>query len=70
MEIKEGWTFENFYWMEGPLPGDVGKRIVVLHNGQATQCSNCLCRAGVDCQAMGVGKACELGQDDTLLAGS
>ena len=46
--------------MEGPLPGDVGKRIVVLNNGQATQCSHCLRRAGAGCRAMGIGKACEL----------
>ena len=36
MQLTEGMCFENYYWMEGPLPGDVGKRIVVLHNGQAT----------------------------------
>ena len=58
MELDEGKSFENFYWLEGPLPGDVGKRIVVLHQGQATQCSNCLRRAGAGCPAMGIGKAC------------
>ena len=45
--------------MEGPLPGDVGKRIVVLHSGQITQCSHCLSKAGSGCPAMGIGKACE-----------
>ena len=60
MQLIEGMCFENYYWMEGPLPGDVGKRIVVLHNGQATQCSYCLRRAGGGCPAMGIGKACEL----------
>ena len=58
MELESGQTFENFYWMEGPLQGDVGKRIVVLHTGQATQCSHCLRRAGAGCPAMGIGKAC------------
>ena len=58
MELDQGVTFENFYWMEGSMQGDVGKRIVVLHGGQATQCSHCLCRAGVGCPAMGVGRAC------------
>ena len=61
IELEEGKTFENYYWMEGPLPGDVGKRVVVLHNGQATQCSHCLRRAGLGCPAMGIGKACEAG---------
>ena len=46
--------------MEGPLPGDVGKRVVVLHNGQATQCSHCLLRAGYGCSAMGMGRACKM----------
>lgn len=61
VELDEGKTFENYYWMEGPLPGDVGKRIVVLHNGQTTQCSHCLRRAGAGCPAMGIGKACQMG---------
>ena len=60
MQLNQGTCFENYYWMEGPLPGDQGKRIVVLHNGQTTQCSHCLRRAGAGCPAMGIGKACEL----------
>ena len=60
MELDQGKTFENFYWLEGPLQGDVGKRIVVLHSGQATQCSHCLRRAGGGCPAMGIGKACHM----------
>ena len=36
MELDQGKSFENFYWLEGPLPGDVGKSIVVLHQCQAT----------------------------------
>ena len=59
MELEKGQSFENFYWMEGPLPGDVGKRIVVLHNGQPPQCSHCLLRRGAGCRAMGIGKACQ-----------
>ena len=58
MNLDEGKYFRNYYWMEGPLPGDVGKRIVVLHHGQVTQCSHCL-RAAGGCQAMGIGKICE-----------
>ena len=57
MYLDEGKSFFNYYWMEGPLPGDAGKRIVVLHNGQSTQCSNCLRTSG--CPALGIGKACE-----------
>jgi len=58
MHLSEGMCFENHYWMEGPLPGDKGRRIIVLHNGQATQCSHCLRRAGSGCPAMGIGRAC------------
>ena len=53
--------FNNFYWMEGPLSGDQGKRVLVLHNGQIPQCSHCLRRAGNGgCPAGGNGKACNL----------
>ena len=34
MILDKGKTFENFYWMEGPLPGAKGRRITVLHPGQ------------------------------------
>ena len=57
MYLDEGKSFFNYYWMEGPLPVDAGKRIVVLHNGQSPQCSNCLRSSG--CPALGIGKACE-----------
>ena len=30
MQLDEGKSFKKYYWMEGPPPGDVGKRIVVL----------------------------------------
>ena len=59
VEMEQGISFENYYWLEGPLPGDIGKRIVVLHNNQPPQCSHCLRRAGLGCPAMGNGKACE-----------
>ena len=39
MEMFQGASFNNFYWMEGPLAGDTGARITVLHPGQITQCS-------------------------------
>ena len=44
--------------MEGPLAGDAGCRITVLHNGQVQQCSHCLRRATL-CPGGGNGKACE-----------
>ena len=59
VELNQGVSFENYYWLEGPLPGDVGKRIVVLHSNQPPQCSHCLQRAGLGCPAMGNGKACD-----------
>ena len=46
--------------MEGPLSGDHGRRILVLHNGQTSQCSHCLRKAGPGgCPAGGNGKACD-----------
>ena len=59
VELEQGVSFENYYWLEGPLPGDIGKRIVVLHSNQPPQCSHCLRRAGLGCPAMGNGKACD-----------
>ena len=44
--------------MEGPLSGDQGCRITVLHNGQVQQCSHCLMRANF-CPGGGNGRACE-----------
>ena len=45
MKLKPGKQFENLYWMEGPLEGDLGSRVTVLHTGQTQQCSHCLRRA-------------------------
>ena len=58
MELTKGAMMENFYWLEGPLSGDHGRRVLVLHNGQVAQCSNCLRKAGMGCPAGGNGKAC------------
>ena len=58
MKMKPGKQFENFYWMEGPLQGDKGSRITVLHQGQEQQCSHCLKRG--NCPGGGNGKACLL----------
>ena len=58
MKLNPGAQFENYYWMEGPLAGDSGCRITVLHNGQIQQCSHCLRRATL-CPGGGNGKSCE-----------
>ena len=59
MEFKSGCYMNNFYWLEGPLPGDTGSRITVLHSGQEQQCSHCLKTGSRGCRALGNGKACE-----------
>ena len=58
MKLLPGKQFENFYWMEGPLEGDQGGRITVLHQGQVMQCSHCLRRAD-SCPGGGRGKLCK-----------
>jgi hypothetical protein len=58
MKLTPGSQFENYYWMEGPLSGDVGCRVTVLHNEQLQQCSHCLRRANF-CPGGGNGRACE-----------
>ena len=58
MQMDKGATFNNFYWMEGPMPGDPGRRIQVFHQGQAQQCSNCFKTASSGCKGAGNGKAC------------
>ena len=58
MELSEGSSFNNYYWMEGPLSGDQGRRVLVLHSGQAQQCSHCL-KIGPNCPAAGNGKLCK-----------
>ena len=58
MKLNPGTQFENFYWVEGPLDQDQGGRITVTHEGQISQCSNCLKREG-DCRGFGKGKLCK-----------
>ena len=57
IKLTPGKQLENFYWLEGPLEGDRGCRITVLHTGQEKQCSHCL-RREADCPGAGVGKVC------------
>ena len=59
LELFQGASMNNFYWMEGPLPGDTGSRITVLHPGPTQQCSNCLKLATGGCPAKCNGKACQ-----------
>ena len=58
MKMIPGKQFENFYWVEGPLEGDQGCRITVLHPGQIQQCIHCLRREDT-CPGAGVGKMCK-----------
>ena len=65
--LEPGKSFRNYYWLAGPQPGDVVRRITVLHPGQNRQCSWCLkCRqtssstlSSGHCPAGGDGKICE-----------
>ena len=59
VELFPGACMNNFYWMEGPLSGDTGCRVTVLHPGQVQQCSNCLRLANLGCPGKGNGRACE-----------
>ena len=58
MRMLPGKQFENFYWMDGPLEGDQGGRITVLHQHQVKQCNHCLMRED-SCPAAGSGKLCK-----------
>ena len=58
VELFPGASMNNYYWLEGPLPGDSGSRVTVLHPGQIQQCSNCLKVANQGCPGKGNGKAC------------
>ena len=53
--------FRNYYWLEGPLPGDTGRRITVLYSGhgQPQQCSHCLRDTSTGCPGGGNGKVCD-----------
>ena len=68
MTLEPGRSFRNYYWLAGPQPGDVARRITVLHSGQTRQCSWCLrCRPTSSsitaspghCPGGGDGKICE-----------
>ena len=58
MKLNNGAMFKNFYWMEGPMAGDPGRRITVLHHGQEQQCSNCFLTSSTGCHGAGNGRAC------------
>ena len=58
MHLKNGASFNNYYWMEGPMSSDPGRRITVLHHGQTQQCSNCFLTASSGCKGAGNGKLC------------
>ena len=57
-ESEQWGQFNNFYWMEGPMAGDPGRRVTVLHHGQAQQCSHCFLTASTGCKGAGNGRAC------------
>ena len=66
MTMKPGKAFRNYYWLAGPQPGDVARRITVLHSGQPKQCSWCLkypqpssSSSAEYCATGGNGKLCE-----------
>ena len=68
MEMTPGKSFLNFYWMEGPLPGDQGCRVTVLHPGQDRQCGHCLLTKSEGCPGQGHAKVCkELGTKMTRM---
>ena len=68
VRLHPGKTFRNFYWLAGPLSGDVGRRITVLHSNQPRQCSHCFKYSPssasspitkADCPGGGDGKTCK-----------
>ena len=58
MTMARGMQFENYYFLEGPLEGDRGARITVLHNNQVPQCSHCFRRQS-KCRGAGNGMMCK-----------
>ena len=48
VELSKRSCMMNYYWIEGPLSGDQGRRVLVLHNGQTSLCSHCPKKAGPD----------------------
>ena len=68
MRLQPGKFLKNYYWMEGPLPEDTGRRVTVLHPSQPQQCSHCFLYArsfsaasslSSVCPGGGNGKICE-----------
>ena len=66
VNLTPGKTFHNYYWLGGPLPGDVGRRVTVLHQNQPRQCSWCFKYAPTStssnpnvCKGGGDGKTCK-----------
>ena len=68
VRLHPGKSFRNFYWLAGPLSGDVGRRITVLHSNQPRQCSHCFKYSPssasspitkADCPGGGDGKTCK-----------
>ena len=59
MVMNHGAVMNNYYWLEGPLPGDPGRRVLVLHPGQQRQCSHCLQWEDSGCKGGGNGKLCK-----------
>ena len=58
MNLNNGAMFHNFCWIEGPMDGDPGHRVSVLHHGQRQQCCNCFLSANTGCEGAGNGRAC------------
>ena len=76
INLNAGVSFENYYWMEGPLPSDQGRRVIVTHQNQPMQCGHCFgydhpkYQGGRRCPAKGKGAACkESGTKRTTMGG-
>ncbi|MCS5584343.1 MAG: transforming acidic coiled-coil-containing protein [Pseudomonadales bacterium] len=59
MTFNRGMSMHNYYWIEGPLQQDPGRRIFVNHRNQEQQCSNCLQTADSGCPGGGAWSACK-----------
>ena len=66
--LSPGKAFHNYYWLSGPSPGNVGRRVTVLHQNQPRQCSWCFKYAPSSsktspnpnvCKGGGDGKTCK-----------
>ena len=68
VKLSPGKSFHNYYWLSGPSPGNVGRRVTVLHQNQPRQCSWCFKYAPSSsktspnpnvCKGGGDGKTCK-----------